>query len=460
MTTDHIRMFLRCARLAESALMILPFAALTLLAQQTLPLTPHALERALHPLELYRDAQLAFPELMPMSDVPRTAGAPFNVVYGWYPYWISTSAASRLRPDLLTHIAWFSVGVDTSTGGLESLDSWKSTQVVTWAKSKGLKVHLTITCFGSRELAALLSSPTKRARCIAEIAQAVALRSADGVNIDFELLPLSERATMVAFMQGLRAAMPSKELTIATPSVDWSKSWDLKALSEISDFLVMMGYDYYYSGSTTAGPVAPLRSETYNVSKSIDAHLSVGVDPSRLAVAVPLYGRTWWVTSTARKATVVSSSSGSKSTTPTYSSVQTQSGFPTRTFDAATSTSWFNYDSGGTVRQTWIDDSASLAAKYLHVKSKGLRGIGYWALGYDGGQRSMWDGLQAMSTSTDLAEENTLAEPTADPDRTVLVFTLLGQCVYSGRAGDRFTSAIVPGCYIVVDGTARTVMIR
>lgn len=426
-------------------------------SQHYMHTTPHAQARALHPEELYRDEQLVVPQSMPESDVPLVAGAPYNVVYGWYPYWISSTAASMMRPELLTHIAWFSVGIDTATGGLGSLESWKNTQVVAWAKSKGLRVHLTITCFGSKELKALLSSPTKRTRCIAEITAAVALRDADGVNIDFELLPSSERSTMVAFMQGLRTAMPNKELTIATPSVDWNKSWDLKALSEISDFLVMMGYDYYYSGSTTAGPVAPLRGETYSVSKSIDAHLAVGVDPSRLAVAVPLYGRTWMVTSTARKASVVT---GSTSTTPTYSSAQKMPGMASRVYDAATSVAWFNQQSGDTVRQTWIDDSASLAAKYQHIKSKGLRGIGYWALGYDGGQQSMWNGLAAVASTTDVAEESPFTAPVASQERTVQIYTVHGQCVYSGSAAQLTNSAMTPGCYIVVDGVARTMLIR
>lgn len=432
-------------------------AAVTLaLRAQDVPTDmPHARARAMFPEELYLNAQSQLPASLDAIRPPTTAGAPFNVVYGWFPYWTSSSATTTMRSNLLTHIAWFSVGVDTATGALGSLETWKNTQVVTWARSKGLKVHLTITCFGSSELRALLGSDARRARCIAEIAAAVNLRQADGVNIDFESLPSSQRANMVSFMQGLRRALPLKELTMATPSVDWNKSWDLAALSSICDFLILMGYDYYWSGSSTAGPVAPLRGETYNVSKSIDAHLNAGVDPSRLVVAVPLYGRTWTVSTTARKADVIS---GTTSATPTFSSSQTLQGFGSRTHDEATSVSWFNDQDGTTIKQTWIDDSLSLDAKYRHIKSKGLRGVGFWALGYDGGRSSMWDGLQSMTTSTcirDGAAEVTVA---AD-DQQVEIFTLLGQRVFSGARRDVPSARLPSGVYLEFDGR-RSVIIQ
>ena len=417
------------------------------LLAQDLPLEmPHAEAARQHPRELYLDVQ-SMP--LPAEESPeplRVLGAPFNIVYGWYPYWTSSAAAASMRAELLTHIAWFSIGVDTATGALGSTDQWKSTSVVTWAKGKGLKVHLTITCFGSAELRALLSSPAKRARCIADIVSALEIRQADGVNIDFESLPSSQRANMVSFIQALRAALPQKEITIATPSVDWNSSWDYATLARIADFLVIMGYDYYWSGSTTAGPVSPLKGETYNLTRSIDAHLNAGVDPERLVAAVPLYGRTWTVSSTARKASVVS---GTNSSTPTYSSAQNLVGMSSRLHDELTRVSWFNDASTGVIKQTWIDDSLSLDAKYRHIRSKGLRGVGFWALGYDGGRRSMWDGLGAMVIPSSVPNGNDDDEH-VDED-VVDVYTVLGQHVFHGPTHALRQSPLPSGVYLHVN---------
>ncbi|MBU3699428.1 MAG: hypothetical protein FGM33_05375 [Candidatus Kapabacteria bacterium] len=442
--------------IATSALAMLLCSAETPAQDRPMEM-PHAEAARLHPRELYRDVQNEpLPEESASTPV-HVMGAPFNVVYGWFPYWTSASATAGMRADLLTHIAWFSIGVDTATGALGSVDQWKSTSAVTWAKGKGLKVHLTITCFGSAELRALLSSPNKRARCVADIVSALDLRQADGVNIDFESLPASQRANMVSFIQALRAALPQKEITIATPSVDWNSSWDYATLARIADFLVVMGYDYYWSGSTTAGPVAPLKGETYNLTRSIDAHLNAGVDPERLVAAVPLYGRTWTVSTTARKASVVS---GTSSATPTYSSAQNLVGMSSRLHDELTRVSWFNDASSGVIKQTWIDDSLSLDAKYRHIKSKGLRGVGFWALGYDGGRSSMWQGLGAMATTSSIAEDQGHDGIEQTDDGDVDLYTLLGQHVFHGPAHTLAQSPLPAGVYVRVSGRRSRLIIR
>jgi hypothetical protein len=53
----------------------------------------------------------------------------------------------------------------------------------------------------------------------------------------------------------------------------------------------MMGYNYYWSGSSTAGPVAPLDGEDYDITGSIrEDYLDEGVAPSRLLLGMPWYG--------------------------------------------------------------------------------------------------------------------------------------------------------------------------
>ena len=241
------------------------------------------------------------------SSVPqvRGAGAPFNIVYGWFPNWISSSATSGLDASQLTHLAWFSCDVDTTTGALTGLSQWQSTPVVTWAQNNGIRVHLTVTSFGAPENRALLNAPTRRTRCIREIVSAIRLRNADGVNLDFEAVGGSERANLVLFVQELRDSLPSKEITMATPPVDWTNAFDLAALSRVCDFLLLMGYDYYWSGSSTAGPVAPLGGENYTVARSVTTYLAAGVDPLRLVLAVRYANRAQAVPHRG-KATIVS----------------------------------------------------------------------------------------------------------------------------------------------------------
>jgi len=43
------------------------------------------------------------------------------------------------------------------------------------------------------------------------------------------------------------------------------------------------------------------------------------------------------------------------------------------------------------LRQVYFDDKDSLSYKVALAKSRGLLGVGVWALGYEGGYYDIWD---------------------------------------------------------------------
>ena len=107
---------------------------------------------------------------------------------------------------------------------------------------------------------------------IQNLLQKVTDKNADGIDIDFELLPYSQRDNLVLFMQELTESFNSiledPIITMATPAVDWSNAWDYDQLAQITDGLFIMGYNYFYSGSSTAGPVSPLGGYYYDIHTS------------------------------------------------------------------------------------------------------------------------------------------------------------------------------------------------
>jgi spore germination protein YaaH len=169
-----------------------------------------------------------------------------------------------------------------------------------------VKIVLVVTSFGTTFNDAILGNPSKRSMLITTIVNEVQNAGGDGVNIDFEQVRASQRANMVVFMRDLasaiRGVIPGAEVSMATPAVDWSNAFDLAELSKICDYLVLMGYDYHWSSAPTAGPVAPLAGESYNVTRSVDTYLAAGVAPEKLLLGVPWYGYDWRVTDTSRMA--------------------------------------------------------------------------------------------------------------------------------------------------------------
>jgi spore germination protein YaaH len=337
---------------------------------------------------------------MPVTLKSRTAGSPEYMVFGWHPYWADASAYLTYDYDVLTHISYFSFEVDTASGGYTTLRGWDTTPVISYAHQRGVKVVLTVTNFGSARNIELLTDTVKQWNLINALIYQLQSRNGDGVNFDFESVPSTQKANMVSFCRrvarGIKEALPEAEISLATPAVNWSDGWDLKALSEICDYIIMMGYNYYWSGSSTAGPVAPLQGETYNIARSIEEdYLDAGVLPEKLLLGVPWYGYDWPVTSNIRKAQTTGTG-----TARTYNSAIGLAQSYGKTFDATTGVPWTSYQNATVWRQMWFDDSLSLQMKSDLVIDRDLAGIGIWALSYESGRQELWKGLWTAITGS------------------------------------------------------------
>lgn len=321
-----------------------------------------------------------------------------HVVFGYHPYWIGSSSIDRYRFDLLSHVAYFSYEVNGSTGLPNTIRDWLTTPLIEKAKAAGVKVSLTVTNFGSANNTALLSSQSARDTLIANAARLVKQRNADGVNIDFEAVGGSQRANLVAFFRDLRAHMdkeiPGGVISVAAPAVDWNNAWDIAALSQSIDIFFVMCYDYYWSGSATAGPVSPLQTGNYNVKKSLEWYIAQGAPRNKLVMGVPYYGYDWPTIDDSRQSPTTGSA-----TAVTYSSARSALLTHTRQWDDAHQNPWYKYFTSNW-RQTWYDDEQSLALKYDLALSLGIGGVGMWALGYDGAHPELWNLIEQKFTTT------------------------------------------------------------
>jgi spore germination protein YaaH len=345
--------------------------------------------------------------LFPIDLVPGTEKRLTKRVLGWHPYWVSSTAYQAYDYSALTHIAYFSYEVDTATGGFTSVHDWYTTPIISYAHERGTKVLLTVTNFGTARNTELLSDTAKQKYLITNLITLLKNRNGDGVNFDLESVSVTQRANLVSFIGRavtmIKAQIPEAEISMATPAVDWSGSWDLKALSELCDYLIFMGYDYYWKGSTTAGPVAPLQGENYNVTRSITTYLGLEVAPSKLMLGVPWYGYDWPVVSNLRKAATTGTG-----TARLYSAAKQLAEDHGYTFDITTSVPWLSYNAS-TWRQMWYDDLESLGMKYDLVNQKELSGIGIWALSYEGTDKRMWKNIASAFSSWETTADSVIS---------------------------------------------------
>lgn len=314
-----------------------------------------------------------------------------KIVYGWYPYW-NGSEYNDYDYSTLTDIAYFSYEVNAGTGGYDNIYYWETTDLINVAHSHGCRVHLTATCFGSSDLNTLLSSSSAKQNLIDNLVSLVKNRNADGVCIDFELMPTEQRNNLTAFMNNLgdelHAEIPGSTLSIALPAVDWGDAFDVGNMTSVDLFLIM-GYDYYWKGGNP-GPVAPKNRgglwTSGTATRSINYFIGEGVPNSKLALGVPYYGYDWETTSSS----IPGTSTGSYATAKVYSTAVEQARTHGRKWDDHSQTPYYIYNDGSW-HQCWYEDEVSLGLKYDLVNATDIAGIGIWALGQDGDWTSLQD---------------------------------------------------------------------
>ncbi len=412
---------------AAAVALLLAAASTIAAADDPPPPSPHALELAAHaddapalrtPLTAVELAALT------RARAERAAG-PSRVVYGYYPYWVTDLAS--IRWSSLTHLAWFAIEID-ATGAITNAHGWPDPATVAAAHAAGVRVDLTFTLFSGSGILALTRDPARRAVTIAMMIDRLEAGDADGISVDFEGLIDGTRDHFTTFIRELRAGLDARghgaaEISIAGPSVNWAGTdgipeFDLPALLDAADYLFIMGYGYFWSGSTVAGPIGILDVDAqwrpltpWSMERTIAGFASeVGTAKrGQIIHGVPYYGGEWV---TASDAIGARASSYVGSVTYSAAAIDLADG-QIRRWDAATSSPWYAWQTGGAWHQVWYDDVDSLRAKYRMIVDQDLGGVGIWALNYDRPHAVLWDLLDDSFGAEPIAPLGSRGAPVA-----------------------------------------------
>ena len=332
------------------------------------------------------------------SNQQKTTSCTLNKkVYGWHPYWVG-SVYTNYDWSMLSDFCYFDYSVSPTTGNnTNGSFAWASSAAVTAAISNSVNVHFCATLFASHST--FWASSTAQQTFITNAINLLNSRpGSNGINIDFEGMGASDKTPFTTFMTNLcnqiHAANPNYKVTMALYAVDWSGTFDIAALNPLVDNFIIMGYDYYYSGSSQAGPEAPLYNfqTGYNqtLSKSITYYLKQGATKSKLLLGLPWYGREWETVAS----NAPSNTTGNFTSSRTYAYVKSNAGTystANKHWESNSFNPYYSYQNAGLWRQCWIDDNYSYSRKFDMVNQRGLGGIGIWALGYDDGYSDLWD---------------------------------------------------------------------
>jgi spore germination protein YaaH len=318
-----------------------------------------------------------------------------KTIFGFLPYWEYPTAKSYLRYELLTHIAIFDFSAD-SLGNISYPLRWPWIDVINAAHSNNVKVIMCITCFDKYKIRSIISNSKNKSNFFENVLTIVKDFNLDGVNIDFENLYSSDEGNPINnFMNDLTEFIHSYqndlEISIDVPPINWSSHWKLSELMNYCDYVFIMGYDFYGDWSETTGPSSPLTGDTYNLSYSLlNSKIGFGEivnsAPGKLILGIPYYGNEWIAKSGNAGDSVITFLGSNR-----YRDNFSNSFYYGKLWNSTYQVPWFRWQENGIWHQVWYDDDESIGLKYDLAISKNLKGIGMWALGYDGSRQELWN---------------------------------------------------------------------
>ncbi|RKX36473.1 MAG: hypothetical protein DRP64_18630 [Verrucomicrobia bacterium] len=198
----------------------------------------------------------------------------------------------------ITDVACFSAKVD-GDGNLEG--GHLRPPALPGAKP-GTRYHLVVTIPWNTTLAHIFLDPELpfRNHIIADIVERS--NPFDGIQIDFESIAKDDGTAYLNFLAAVNKALPEGKLFSVAVMARWaehkqknpSDAFDYPFIGMIADRVIVMAYDEHYRGGGP-GPIASLPW-----CEKIYSYALATIDPDKLVMGIPLYGRGWQTTSLAR----------------------------------------------------------------------------------------------------------------------------------------------------------------
>jgi len=334
-----------------------------------------------------------------------------NEVFGFFPYWM-LDAQDQITLDGYTSISLFGLNADsngnivTQTSNSEQDPGWamwidnRTDELIARAKRKRIKVFITIKSFNNDDIERLVTSDDSQKRLIANILQLINMKSLNGVNLDFEYVGKAPQPVvfgmtrLVANLNSeLKRQMPNAQLTVDTyiksaAEVDF---FDVQVLQDNVDALIIMGYDIH-TPLGAPGPIAPLEGGD-GIMGYMQSYIE-RVTPDKLILAVPQYGYDWIIDPDKQNSSDSSETveeSGEKAAILSYAEIAAESSKYKILWDDASQTPYYQYmdRENQKAHEVHFENTRSLGLKYDYIKNKKLKGVGVWAIGYDGLNQEM-----------------------------------------------------------------------
>ena len=263
--------------------------------------------------------------------------------------------------------------------------SFADASYVKRAHDRGLEVWGLVDNFSNPiDSYTVLSSTTSRNRLVQGLLGAALDAGLDGINVDFEGLGAESGPHFAQFLRELSVVCRNNGLVLSVDNYvpfNFNDFYDREEQGVVADYVIIMGYDEHWHGSTDVGSVSSIGYVRNGIEKMIEE-----VPSRKIINALPLYSILWKTTG--------------PDVTDDYvimaneSSLVAKLGMET-VWDEETCQNYGEVVSGDTTYQLWLEDLDSIQVKLNVMRNYDLAGVAVWRLGYE--DPAVWDSISAYT---------------------------------------------------------------
>lgn len=298
---------------------------------------------------------------------------------------------------------WFYL--NDNYGGIASL---ASSSYVDYCHQNGIEVWALVSNLENTEVNSteVLTYTSRRQNLVNNLISSAIQYNLDGINVDLEALSSDVGDGYIQFIRELSLKCENNGLVLSVDNYvpsEYTAFYNRAEQAVFADYVVIMAYDEYYSGSEEAGPVASIGFVKDGVANTLKE-----VPAEQIILGMPFYSRVWTETPIASEeepsgdgdTAETSSQEGSADSYILYdlssyaakmSEVQNlisaNAAVPVWSEEAGQY--YVQYENNGSIYKIWVEDVSSLEEKLKTLSSNNLAGGAFWKLGLE--DAAVWD---------------------------------------------------------------------
>lgn len=289
---------------------------------------------------------------------------------------------------------WFTVADNSG-----NITSSASADYVNYAHQSNVEVWALVDNFGEGiDAYELLSHTSSRENLTNQLIAEVLQKNIDGINVDFEQISQDTGEHYIQFIRELSIKCRQNGIILSVDNYvpGYTSYYNRKEQGIVADYVIIMGYDEYYSGSYEAGPVASIDYVREGIISTLEE-----VPKEKVINAVPFYTRLW--TETPKTDEELEAEVGTeavnypnKVTSQALGMTEAENAVAqagvTAEWDDKMQLDYAQWEADGVTYKIWLENASSLEAKLALMKENQLAGTAAWKIGFE--KSEIWDLIQ------------------------------------------------------------------